>query len=50
MDYYFVHGNDAAIALAEYVAGDVQSFADLMNKKAEQLGLKDTHFVTPHRT
>lgn len=41
-------GNDAAIALAEYVAGGVHEFADLMNKKAEELNLKDTHFVTPH--
>lgn len=41
-------GNDAAIALAEYVAGTVPEFANLMNKKAEELNLKDTHFVTPH--
>ena len=41
-------GNDAAIALAEFVAGDVPSFASMMNKKAEELGLKNTHFVTPH--
>lgn len=41
-------GNDAAVALAEHVAGSVTEFANLMNKKAEELGLKDTHFVTPH--
>ncbi len=41
-------GNDTAVALAEYVAGSVPQFAELMNKKAEELGLKDTHFVTPH--
>lgn len=41
-------GNDAAIALAEYVAGGVPEFAELMNKKAQQLDLKNTHFVTPH--
>lgn len=41
-------GNDAAVALAEYVGGSVQGFADLMNKKAEELGLTNTHFVTPH--
>ncbi len=41
-------GNDAAVALAEYVGGDVEGFANLMNKKAEELKLKDTHFVTPH--
>lgn len=41
-------GNDAAVALAEYVANDVQGFANLMNKKAEELNLKNTNFVTPH--
>lgn len=41
-------GNDAAVALAEHVGGSVQGFADMMNKKAEELGLVNTHFVTPH--
>jgi len=41
-------GNDAAIALAEEVGGSVEGFAELMNKKALELGLKNTHFVTPH--
>lgn len=41
-------GNDAAVALAEYVGGSVEGFAVLMNKKANSLGLKNTHFVTPH--
>lgn len=41
-------GNDAAVALAEYVGGDKEGFAKLMNDKAKELGLKDTHFVTPH--
>ena len=41
-------GNDAAVALAEFVGGDVAGFAEKMNQKAEELGLKDTHFVTPH--
>ena len=41
-------GNDAAVALAIYTAGSVEEFANLMNQKAEELGLKDTHFVTPH--
>lgn len=41
-------GNDAAVALAEYVGGDVQGFATLMNQKVKELGLKDTNFVTPH--
>lgn len=41
-------GNDAAVALAEYTAGSVSEFAVLMNKKADELGLEHTHFVTPH--
>lgn len=41
-------GNDAAVALAEHVGGSIEGFADLMNKKAEELGLMNTHFVTPH--
>lgn len=43
-----VSGNDAAVALAEYVGGSVQGFSDKMNKKAEELGLENTHFITPH--
>ena len=41
-------GNDAAVALAEHVGGSVEGFADLMNEKARQLNLSNTHFVTPH--
>ena len=41
-------GNDAAVALAEYVGGSIEGFADLMNKKAKELGLSNTNFVTPH--
>lgn len=41
-------GNDAAVALAEYVGGNIEGFATLMNKKAVELGLKNTHFETPH--
>ena len=43
-----VSGNDAAVALAEYVGGSVEGFANMMNKKASELGLENTHFVTPH--
>ena len=43
-----VSGNDAAVCLAEYVGGSVEGFADKMNEKAEELNLKNTHFVTPH--
>lgn len=38
-------GNDAAIALAEHVAGSEEAFASLMNSYAKQLGLANTHFV-----
>jgi len=38
-------GNDAAIALAEHVAGSEAAFAQLMNAYAKQLGLENTHFV-----
>ncbi len=41
-------GNDAAVALAIEVGGSVEGFATLMNQKAENLGLVNTHFVTPH--
>ncbi len=40
--------NDAATAIAIAVAGSVEGFAHLMNEKARDLGLKDTHFVNPH--
>ena len=41
-------GNDAAVALAEHVSGNLPGFATLMNKKCDSLGLTSTHFVTPH--
>ena len=41
-------GNDAAVALAEYVAGSIENFATLMNQKAKEIGLENTNFVTPH--
>ena len=41
-------GNDTAVALAETVGGSVEGFAVLMNNKAKELGLENTHFVTPH--
>lgn len=40
--------NDSAVVLAEHVAGSVESFSDMMNKKAEELGCKNTHFVNPN--
>lgn len=40
--------NDAAVALAEHTAGSVDAFASLMNEKATQLSLRNTHFANPH--
>ncbi|MBE6605220.1 MAG: D-alanyl-D-alanine carboxypeptidase [Ruminococcaceae bacterium] len=40
--------NDAAAALAIHVAGSIEAFADLMNQKAAELGLTNTHFTNPH--
>ncbi len=40
--------NDAAVALAESTAGSEKAFVKLMNQRALQLGMKDTHFANPH--
>ena len=40
--------NDAAAAIAYEVAGSIEAFAELMNKKASELGLVSTHFTNPH--
>ena len=41
-------GNDAAVALAEAVAGDEAAFVTLMNREAERMGMKNTRFANPH--
>lgn len=41
-------GNDAVVALAEAVAGSVDEFVAMMNKRAKELGLKDSNFKNPH--
>lgn len=41
-------GNDAAVAIACYIGGSVEGFAQMMNEKAESIGAMDTHFVTPN--
>jgi len=41
-------GNDAAVALAEAVAGDEGAFVVLMNREAQRMGMKDTRFGNPH--
>jgi len=39
--------NDAALVLAEYIGGTVDSFVDMMNAKAKELGMQKTHFTNP---
>ena len=41
-------GNDAAVCLAESVGGSIEGFAELMSAKAQELGLSNTHFESPH--
>src|SRR5699024_4264925 len=41
-------GNDAAIAIAEHIGGNVEGFVYMMNEKAQQLGMTQTHFMNPH--
>ena len=41
-------GNDAVVALAETVAGSVNNFVSMMNKRASELGLTNTNFKNPH--
>ena len=41
-------GNDAAVAMAEYIAGNTEEFVNMMNNKVKELGLKNTNFVNVH--
>lgn len=41
-------GNDAAVALALHLSGNVEDFVDRMNEKAAELGLTETHFANPN--
>lgn len=41
-------GNDAALAIAEYVGRDVDTFVEYMNTKAKEIGMKNTKFINPH--
>lgn len=41
-------GNDAAVAIAEHVGGSLDGFVELMNKKAQEIGAYNTHFVNPN--
>lgn len=38
-------GNDASVAIAEHIAGSKELFVEMMNQRAKELGMKDTHFV-----
>lgn len=41
-------GNDASMAVAEYVGGSAQAFVNMMNVKARALGMRDSRFLNPH--
>src|SRR3954462_4764568 len=41
-------GNDSAVAIAEHVGGSLDGFVYLMNQKAEEIGMENTHFANPH--
>ncbi len=41
-------GNDAATAIAEHIGGSLEGFILMMNEKAEQLGMTNSHFMNPH--
>ena len=41
-------GNDAALAIANYVGGDIDNFVEMMNEKAVEIGMKNTTFNNPH--
>ena len=40
--------NDAAVAIACHIGGSIEGFSDMMNDRAKELGLTDTHFTNPH--
>ena len=43
-----VSGNDAALAIAGFCAGDTDTFVEWMNLRAQELGMEHTHFVNPN--
>ena len=45
---FLITTKDAAVAIAEYIGGTEENFVDMMNKKAKDLGCKNTHFKNPH--
>lgn len=45
---FVASANDSCVVLAERIGGSVDGFVNMMNKRAEELGLKNTHFDNPH--
>ena len=43
-----ISGNDAAVALAESTGNGIDNFVEMMNDKAQEIGLKNSHFQNPH--
>ena len=41
-------GNDSAVAIAEYIAGDLENFSSMMNNKAKKIGANNSNFTNPH--
>lgn len=41
-------GNDASLALAQYIGGNEETFIDMMNQKAQEIGATNTSFTNPH--
>lgn len=41
-------GNDAAIALANYIGGDISTFVEMMNMRSKEIGALNTNFINPH--
>ena len=45
---FLVSGNDAATAVADAIGGNLPTFVGMMNQRASQLGMHDTHYMNPH--
>ena len=41
-------GNDSAVAIANYIGGNLEEFIKMMNKKAKEIGVNNTNFINPH--
>ncbi len=45
---FLMSGNDAATAVADAIGGNLPTFVNMINQRAAQLGLHDTHYMNPH--